>query len=280
MQHWEEAGQPYISATRGCEGPTPLGQRTGRAWASCTWPVAHSHGRIVLLGDSNAAQYSEPVVDAGTRTRYSVTIAPLTGCAFVDIRIVESGVSQDDCYRFDTRSLSALLRTPPQIVVIANRDDQTIDRSYLGFVSPAGRLTFNTAQKARLWSQSLARILEKLNGAGVRVILVRPVPEMDAPPSACAVVLVLTKHCKSSISRRSVARDLKLTVSAEMRAVTAAPGTRIVSFENDLCGPTTCSTLEPNGTVLYRDRDHLTVAEAQLLEPDFERLFATPPARH
>jgi hypothetical protein len=273
LRKWQQAEQPYLSATRGCESPTPLNRRTGRAWAQCTWTVTHARGRIVLLGDSNAAQFSEPVVEAATQARYNVTLAPLTGCAFVDIRIIDSGVGENGCYRFDTRSLSALVHQAPQVVVIANRDDQTIDRSYLGFVSPAGRLTYNTAEKARLWGQSLARMLGRLNRAGVQVVLVRPVPAMPTAPSACAVILVLTESCKSSVTRERIADALRLTITTQDRAVSTAPNTRIVSFENDLCGPSICSTLNNNGTVLYRDKDHLTVAGARLLTRHFYLLF-------
>jgi len=280
MKRWQETGQAYLSATRGCESPIPLARRTGRAWTQCTWIVTDARGRIALLGDSNAAQFSEPIVEAGTRARYNVTLAPLTGCPFVDIRIIEAGASENDCYRFDTQSLSALLRTPPEIVVIANRDDETIDRSYLGFVSPSGHVTYDTTQKARLWGQSLARILHRLQQAGVQVVLVRPVPAMPAAPAACAVVLVLTESCKSSVTRERVAAALRLTVTTQARAVSAAPDTRIVSFENDICGPSRCSTLSDNGTVLYRDKDHLTAAGARLLTEHFYRLFTSLHTRH
>jgi peptidoglycan/LPS O-acetylase OafA/YrhL len=273
MRKWQHAEQPYLSATHGCESPTPLDRRAGKAWAQCTWTVARARGRIVLLGDSNAAQFSEPVVEAGTRARYNVMLAPLTGCAFVDIPIIKSGVAEKGCYRFDTQSLAALVRQPPQVVVIANRDDQTIDRAYLGFVSTAGLLTYNTAEKARLWGRSLARVLSRLNRAGAQVILVRPVPALPVAPSACAVILVLTERCKSSVSRERVAAALRLTITTQDRAVSTVPSTRIVSFENDLCGPSTCSTLEHDGTVLYRDKDHLTSAGARLLTGHFYRLF-------
>jgi hypothetical protein len=277
MKRWQETGQAYLSATRGCESPIPLARRTGRAWVQCSWTVTNSRGRIVLLGDSNAAQFSEPIVEAGTRAQYDVTLAPLTGCPFVDIRIIEAGASENDCYRFDTQSLSALVRTRPEIVVIANRDDETIDRSYLGFVSPSGHVTDDTAQKARLWGQSLVRILDRLDQAGVQVVLVRPVPAMPAAPAACAVLLVLTESCKSSVTREHVAAALRLTDMTQARATSAAPHTRIVNFENDLCGPSSCSTLKNDGTVLYRDNDHLTAAGAQLLTNHFYRLFTFVP---
>jgi len=118
-------------------------------------------------------------------------------------------------------------------------------------------------------------VLGRLSRAGVRVVLVRPVPEMPAAPASCAVVLVLTESCKSSVSRASVAAALRLTVTTEARAVSAAPTTTIVSFENDLCSPSRCSTVKADGTVLYRDKDHLTVAGAQLLAGPFQRLFAS-----
>jgi SGNH domain (fused to AT3 domains) len=44
----------------------------------------------------------------------------------------------------------------------------------------------------------------------------------------------------------------------------------ILDLENDLCGPTRCSSVR-DGTVLYRDSDHLTVAGALTLTSVFYR---------
>ena len=280
LTRWQAVSQPYLSFSRGCEGVTPVGERTDARWSRCTWRVAHPRGRIVLLGDSNAAQLTEPVVRGGIKAGYDVTVAPLTGCPFIRLRVFGTGVDETDCYRFDTRSLATLARHPPSIVVIANRDDLTMGLSRIGFRSAVGVTTYGSAAKARLWEQGLAQTLKDLNRAGVRVVLIRPVPLMRAAPSDCAVIRVLMTTCASSIRRADATASLRPAISAQNKAASNAPLASLVNFEQDLCGVTRCSTIR-HGTILYRDVDHLSTAGARTLTIPFSRLFAslrpTPP---
>jgi len=273
LKRWEADRAVYLSSVRGCESSTPLGRRTAARWSRCTWRVPHPRGKIVLLGDSNAAQFTEPVVRAGTRASYDVTVAPRTGCPFIDLRGYWLGVAENNCYRFDLATLSALVRNPPTIVVLANRDDLNISKPEQGYARPNGTVTYNQAEKERLLQQGLRRVLVRLARAGVRVELVRPVPLMPLAPADCAVIRVLLGNCESSISRADVDRELEPAARVERLAARAAPLTHIVDFEPQLCGTTRCSTIR-KGTILYFDRDHLSPAGARTLTEPFERIFA------
>jgi peptidoglycan/LPS O-acetylase OafA/YrhL len=271
MQAWQTADQPHADLVNGCESPVPLGQRTGTRWIRCSSSTAHARGRIVLVGDSNAGHFTEPVVRAAARAGYDVTVAPLAGCPFVDLRVVGTSVGERACRGFDSGSLSALVRARPSLVVLANRDDDLISASSKGFGSAAGgAVAYGRAEKARLWERGLASVLHRLSRAGIPVLLVRPVPAIPTLPSGCAVIRVLTGSCRGSVSRTAVAVSRRRAVEAENRAVRLAPTAVILDVEDDLCGPTRCSSVR-DGTVLYRDSDHLTVAGALTLTSVFYR---------
>jgi peptidoglycan/LPS O-acetylase OafA/YrhL len=278
LKRWEAVQAVYLSSDRGCESSTPLGERTAARWSLCTWTVPHPRGRIVLLGDSNAAQLTEPVIRAGTRSRYDVTVAPRTGCSFIDLLGVWLGDVGNSCYRFDSATLSALERDPPDVVVLANRDDFDIAKPAQGWVRADGTITYDLAEKARLWQQGLARVLVRLNRAGVRVVLVRPVPLMPLAPAGCAVIRVLLSSCESSLSRTDVDHELEPAARAQKLAALHASLTHIVDFEPQLCSKTRCSTVRKR-TILYFDRDHLNRAGALTLTDRFQRIFASLHAR-
>jgi peptidoglycan/LPS O-acetylase OafA/YrhL len=271
MQAWQTADQPHADLVDGCESTVPLGQRTGPRWSRCSRSTAHARGRVVLVGDSNAGHFTEPVVRAAAQAGYDVTVAPLAGCPFVDLRVVGTSVGERACRGFDTSSLGALVRAAPSLVVLANRDDDLIGASSKGFGSAdGGAVAYGRAAKARLWEHGLANVLQRLSRAGIPVLLVRPVPAIPTLPSGCAVIRVLTGSCRGSVARTAVAASLRLTVDAENRAVRLASTAVILDLENDLCGPTRCSSVR-DGTVLYRDSDHLTVAGALTLTSVFYR---------
>jgi peptidoglycan/LPS O-acetylase OafA/YrhL len=271
LRQWGQVTVSHADIARGCESTVPIGRRSAPQWRSCTWKVPHPRGLVVLVGDSNAGQFTEPVTRAGTAAGYDVTVAPLAGCPFVAIRIVNSSVSEADCRRFDSESLAALLHLHPSLVILANRDDLLISTSSKGFGSVAGgQVAFDAPRKARLWEQGLAAVLQPLSRAGIPVLLVRPVPAMPSLPSGCAVLRVLVHACAGSVTRRKVAATRRVAIAAENQA--AGSGSTIVfaDFENDFCGATTCSSVR-HATILYRDLDHLTVAGALTLTHAFYR---------
>ena len=68
---------PALANQVGCDGSEPLteGPRDG-----CTWTVPNTRGTVVLIGDSNAAQFGEPLVEAGRRAGYDVMIVAHNAC--------------------------------------------------------------------------------------------------------------------------------------------------------------------------------------------------------
>ena len=271
MKSWKRAEVMHAYTGRGCGSWVPLGKRHN---PRCTLSVSHPRGEIVLLGDSNAAHFAEPVVLAGNRLHYNVTIAAPSSCPYLGLRLKRADGENKLCPPFGSESLTYLSRSRPNLVVLATRTDFYLQNPAdgLGVVGKGG-LTFDDKAKARLWRRTLGAELSALNKARVPVLLFNPVPVLPTDPSTCAVVRVLTGTCSGSLSRSSVDRWLSLAIKTERGAAATAPKTWVLNFENQLCGKNRCSTAR-GGITLYRDSRHLSVDGALSLTGTIQRAIA------
>ncbi len=276
---WVESALPdltypaelHADRARGCDIPAPFGA-PGRP--RCVWPARKPRGVIVLIGDSNAGHFTEPVVTAGNRAGFTVKVATLHGCPFVQLRV--SWRLDAGCPAFDRKSLPALVREHPSLVFIAGRDNEYIDgsRAALGSLT-GGRVTHNSARKARLWSAGLRSEIATLNRAGIPVVVVRPIPGLTINEQSCAPLLLWTGRCRSRVSRAHVDQQLRRAVESEDRAVGGLPAAWTLDLENELCSVTSCDARSlPGGARAYVDSEHLSVAGAMTLVPRFSSAIA------
>jgi hypothetical protein len=255
---------------RGCDIAVPFDDPARK---HCTWPVPHPRGSVVLIGDSNAGQFTEPVVRAGNRAGFDVRVATASSCPFVHLRVVPSG-SGDQCVAFSSGSLTALLRARPSLVVIAARTDAYLGQSSVG-IGLLGRpsLSYETSRKQALWTQGLRFELIALNRAGVPVLLVHPVPVLPVNQEACAVILVISGRCNAARSRRRVDEQLQPARAAEAAGIRGLSATRAIDFENEICTADRCST-KRGGRIMYRNENHLSVAGALTFTREFYRAIS------
>jgi peptidoglycan/LPS O-acetylase OafA/YrhL len=266
LAQWVRSQRPHADAVRGCDNATPLGERRG---GRCRWAVPDPKGTVVLLGDSNAGHFTEPVTAAAERQGYDALVATFDGCPFVDVWIDGLATSPETCRTFRSRTLEALVRLRPSLVILAARTDSAVESDVEFRDPPTGRITSEPEAKARLWRNGLIRVARRLNGAGIPVLVVHPVPAIPNLPTACSTASVLSGACSGSVSRESADRRRRRSIDAEAAAVAAVPATWSVDFVDALCGSTTCSAAR-QGTRLYRNSDHLSVDGALSLTGAFE----------
>ncbi len=268
MTSWKRTDLYHSYVGRGCDSPVPLGQRKN---SRCTWRVPGSRGKIVLLGDSNAGQFTEPVTRAGNRAGFDVTVATYSSCPYIGLRITRVDGESKRCPAFGTQSIDYLVRSRPSLVVLATRTDFYLQNPKDGLAVGSGDdFTYDDAEKAALWRQALRATLRRLNAAGVPVLLVHPIPVLPLDQRTCAVVRVLMGKCSDSESRSSVDSWLRRARRAEKAAVAGLERTWILDFENRLCGKKRCSSVK-DGISLYRDSRHLSIDGSLYLAGDFER---------
>jgi len=269
VRSWQRMERLHADETTGCSDDTPLG---GRSDGRCSWPVAGSRGTVVLIGDSNAGQFTEPFVRAANKLGLTATVATLSSCPFANLHVSGTNIGDAPCWEFDHASLRALLRLRPRLVVVAARTDHYVEGTKIGLGGLSGGTTYSPSAKALLWRTGLEDYLRTLGSAGIPALVIHPVPVLEIDPGTCAVFRVLTERCTADAARHSVDRYLERSVRAEDAAVSAVPSASAVSLEPLLCSARQCPSTR-RGLMLYRDGTHLSVDGALTLTGEFARLI-------
>ena len=268
-------GGAHEAYARGCAAGALPGSPQIRA--HCVWKVAGARGTVVLLGDSNAAQFLAPVTTAANGLGYDAIVSTASGCPVVPLRVVDRTRLRDlrGCSAFAQQSLRALVRDRPSLVIFSIRSDGYIDvpRYRVGRLD-SSQLTANATAKQTLWAGALRSEFRELSRHGIPVLLVHPIPLAPINAPACASVLVLVDDCGGkTLPRRKVDSELARTLAAERAAVAGVPDTRLLDLEGQFCSRTSCVT-ERHGVRLYFDELHLSQAGSKLLEPQFAAAIA------
>jgi peptidoglycan/LPS O-acetylase OafA/YrhL len=269
MRSWTRSQALHADVVKGCDNPYPLSERQSGA---CVWTVPAALGNVVLVGDSAAGQYTEPVAEAARQARVDLTVATFSSCPFIDVGVLRAAAFEGEalCRRFNIETLDALVRIRPSLVITAARSDQYIEDDSVRLRDRSGRLTRSPDQKALLWELGLQRTISALDRAGVPVLVVRPVPMFPQAAQSCTTLDILTNGCANSVSVERVESRLRRAAQAEMAAVGTIPSAFTIDFENRVCARDRCSTSR-QGTILYRDSEHLSVDGALRLTGDFYR---------
>ena len=265
---WQVARAMHADHTRGCNGPFDAGT-LGR----CVWEADGARGRIALVGDSQAGQYTEPVVRAARRAGYETLVVTLNSCPVANVEAHGTATPRETCSRFNDGALSALTALRPNVVLLASRSDYYVGDPDVS-LRPAGsaRSTRERGEKARLWQDGLGAVIERLNALGAHVVVIHPIPKLPAAPHGCAVLTILVKSCSGSVDRGAADRERQLAVAAERAAVAGATDATALGFDDMLCDDDRCSGAHA-GTWTYRDINHLTVAGSLLLTDRFARVL-------
>jgi hypothetical protein len=265
MQSWQRSQERHADYLRGCDFAS-LADAAKRA--RCTWTVEAARGTIVLFGDSNAGHFTEPVVRAGNRAGYDVTVATASSCPPIGIGVTTERGDVRGCTEFVAESMGWLIRTRPSLVVLAARTDW-----YVATPSTALAGIRDADAKAELWGRSLRRTLARLNGARIPVVVVHPVPELPRAPARCAVVRILAETCESSVPLAVADARRSRAVEIEAAAAAATRSSWTLDFARVICRDGRCETAR-DGIVQYRDSLHLTIDGSLRLTTGFARAIS------
>jgi peptidoglycan/LPS O-acetylase OafA/YrhL len=263
------AGASHVSYAAGCMNELPVADRDLTA---CTWNPSATGTPIFLLGDSNAEHFDEAVIKVGRQTDRPVTIINYGSCPMVDAYLTDSQTNANtDCRDFVVSTVEWLSEQPHGTVVLAAADEYwTLDGFGAGATPES--ITTDHSGKAAVLTQGLTSVVVYLQAAGHDVVLVQPVPHFvgELPGWSlgdCSLPTILRLGCSANVPQSLVER-VQATARGTIDAVAKATGTRVVDPRGLICQDGTCSS-ERNGTVLYIDAGHLSVAGSRLLTDDF-----------
>ena len=268
-----EAFDYHADMKRGCSQTTPLGMRTH---GDCEWKVADARGTAVLIGDSNAGQFTEGFVTAAGSLKMNAIVATKSSCPFANLRLWNWSKEDTTCSYFVSKSLAWLVENKPDVVVIASSTDGYVRQPYFTFRNSTLTESYVTPEeKATAISDRLTQVLNILRYAGIRAVVVHNVPKFDEwKPIAMPPIKLLGP---SSWINKTIPRDVALgnrdlAFEAEDTAVTASKASA-VDFFDTLCPNDPCATHGTEGWI-YRDNGHISVAASQRLATRFAKILA------
>jgi len=261
--------QLHIDEVRRCEGSKALdpGLRP-----DCHWPVAQARGSVLLLGDSNAGHFSEPVIQAANAAGYDVTVATLAACPFVDLRIYSNGAANQACQAFVASALAEIEKRHPNLIILATASDGYIEEPSTTLGStPDSVPVHGPVDKARVWSAGLSSVLASLT-ASAPVLLVHPIPRFRTwTLDSCAAYKVWFDplSCAGTTTRNEVDSWRQRAVQSELSAAALNPRVATLELADILCPDATCRVLK-DGVWIFRDGAHLSVPGALTLTGVFK----------
>ena len=204
----------------------------------CTYGEIGSKRKIVLYGDSHAAQWF-PTLEALARDKgFELISLTKSACSSVDSPRPDQGAFKNsDCEKWRENSIKRIQKIKPEAVIVS---------SFQYFTPPSGY-----PSRAQWWNDGQRRLLADLQGASKNLIYISdtPRPLRDIP------------NCLAS-------RDSHTCDSTEK-----TPNVIINGFKKIDPTPWLCTSFCPaiqDGYVVYRDGSHISVEAALALKGKVE----------
>ena len=259
----------HLDETSGCSNSEPLGTRNP---SKCTWTVPHPRGMILLTGDSNAGQFSEPALAAARAEGYDLMIVNNNdGCPMA----VADTYPSASCQRFVEGNLSYLLEHPHMfaVVIIANSLSPPVDSGNRYAASVKGRVGESAIQHGiRGWARGVAQVVSSI-GKSTRIIMVEPIPHnQDTSYPGCMYPTILQGFDFSCawISPHDVASQYRDEVNTSVRQNVGKRATYL-DTATILCRPPLGCSSFVDSNAAYKDTAHLSVVGANAFAGSFER---------
>lgn len=205
---------------------------------ACTYGVIGSAKKIVLYGDSHAAQWFPALQQIATEQGYELVSLTKSACSSVDSPRPDQGAFKNsDCEKWRENSIKRIQKLQPEAVILS---------SFQYFTPPSGY-----SNRATWWNDGQRRLLADLQGSSNNLIYISdtPRPLRDIP------------NCLAS--RNSHSCD-----STEKTPNVIIDGFKKIDPTSWLCGEF-CPAIK-DGYVVYRDGSHISVEASLALKANLE----------
>jgi hypothetical protein len=204
----------------------------------CTYGDKGSSRKIVLFGDSHAAQWFPALEDIARDNGFELVSLTKSACPSVDIPRDDQGAYKNaECEKWRQNSIERIQGLKPVAVILSSMQ-------YYG--APDGYSNRN-----KWWNEGQRRLLADLEGSSNNLIYISgtPHPLRDIP------------NCLAT-------RDLSSCNTTEKTPNLIIPGFKQIDPTSWLC-TRTCPAIK-DGYVAYRDASHISIDAALALKPLLE----------
>ncbi len=224
---------------------------------ACVYGRATAPVRVLVLGDSHAAQWQGALELAAAQRNWVITWLTKSGCPAADVHVLSRGTPFVQCDQWRRSALSVSARGPAyDLVVLASWTGHEI-------TARPGSPVLTGAARARTWSAGVRRTVATLTPHARRVVWLRDTPRMRVDVPGC--VLDHPRDLHACATPRATAQASPLW-PAEWAAVSGLSRAGAVDLTATICGTSWCEVAA--GRVLrWRDSGHLTNTYSRVLAP-------------
>jgi peptidoglycan/LPS O-acetylase OafA/YrhL len=226
-------------------------------------PCTYTNGqaRIVVLGDSHAAQWFPPLQAIATDEHLRLESLTKTTCPPVEVPVFSPylGRPYTECETWRAAVLARIKAERPALVVLG------VARHY------SNDYHFSVYSKA--WDTGLAAVVRTLRAARIHTLVLGPTPKPPADVPTC-LSAHLGDAAACTFSRTSA---VDAAGAAAERATVLGAGGSYLDVAPWICTTSTCAAIVGN-MLVYRDDNHLTTTYTRWLRPALQP--AIDAARH
>jgi hypothetical protein len=219
--------------------------------AKCVYGNKSGTYRVVLLGDSHASAIFPGVNQVAKAHGWKLVPYLKINCPFTDIKMREINLKREytECETWNTNVLASLNANPPDLLLISESR----------WLFP---LTGNDSPGAD--GAALGRMIANVP-ATTRVVIIQdpPLPGLtDDVPTCLSANLSDYRNCAYPRNR-----GFGSSMGTREKAAAAATGAGLIDLTATICPGTAACPAVLNGTIMWRDQQHLTATYAATLGP-------------
>ncbi|OZC78484.1 acyltransferase [Rhodococcus sp. 06-418-1B] len=248
---WPDLVPSMDDAIDGAQAPTDIvecGLAATPDPSTCTWGAPDARRTIMVLGDSMAMSYVQPIRNfaEASNGEWKVRSEAMFGCAFVDMDITTVDTATTEaCPGRKEAAIRAVNEQRPDVVVITN---------------------LHTDVSPELWVPGMQRLTDRFKSSVGKIVFLSAPPN-DKKASDCYTRTSVPADCISRVTDTWRARN-----RAEVNLAARVGGVHIDSRAL-FCTPDDYCPSFVGTTPTKSDSAHLTIEYGQKISPAFEELL-------
>lgn len=264
----------------GCDG-TMTFEEVGE---SCRWGD-RSDPKVLLVGDSNARHWIPAFREVIPSLKRELIATTLSACPFIDGEVQNADTPSQRCRNWVARSVKEIVDNPPELVIISNAIDIYAADSKFVYVNQSnGQYVRSADAKLMEISQALHSMIQIIENAGSKVVVVAPVPKFQVTSEGgwisdfkarrlkaffyrCSVTSLILRPSWCQV-RRNLAANGAYQMGEDVSAMfleLSSLGVNVVDAKGDVCPFGECVMFDfDSSEILYADSLHISGDGARL----------------
>lgn len=234
--------------------------------ADCTFGDSQSQSKVILIGDSHAAQWFPALQEISERKKWKLISLTKSACPVVDLEIFNDALSREytECKTFRENVFAYIRSISPSIIFVSQ------SAHYL----ETGQAGQKSGRSPEQWENVSRETYKQLSSFSDRVVLLgdTPNPGFNIPNCASRA----TWHGKDLSECSFPIRNHKQTIVEGIDSKITEETSGLLSIDSSqlICPSEPCLPLERDINFLkYRDSHHLTVEYSRHLADDLSELL-------